>query len=831
MDHCTQPRNPIHSPIRIPFLGFNPEYEPPFEHFDKHCQWTEEELYHFQFERSERSFGDVDPFVQSWLFFGLIEETLGPLSKHYRTPNCVFMMVDSSMTEQSIINTWILRKDFDVLQQAFNSLGADNKEAYKQCVTAKVNMVYNILRKHLDQTRRIAFKPSMAGHPGARQSLVNLSIGCLCAYLSSLFGLHDATRFSRFEYLEQGVLEGRLLDDGWCPSQVKRVSRALLPTSLYLLSNMRRPDPHLDHGISDIATGRKRCTEHQCFANQVRLKDYTTKHDAAYVHDGNGVNCEFFATEQMQMFEWLKKGILPLTLYTDDPPKLYIVPSTTHTRYVAISHVWAQGLGNQDSNALPRCQLKRLSMIVNQLYPPSYRPVPFWIDTLSCPTEPKEARSLAIIQMRNTYSRADKVLVLDSYLDVESVGMSNAEILLRILCSGWTTRLWTFQEGALARDAYFRFRDAAVNGTAIREHVRIMPQAQNPDLDEMLEELGLGWFSLEARPSTVGQLVIILARAVRHRATSVAEDEALCLGSLAGIDMETLANPKVPPRERMRIFWESFEAPPSMLVFWEGKNLNEIGYRWAPASFLGLTWAQIPGVGRSSFYERMSREHTKLIKNSGLEINAPGLLLGVQTGNIGDVFWVRIERDIWLYISCCGDEGFQRKDESEILITKGAAGNDDAELTRAGTSLAIILQNEMEPLVLDQYDKRSTAYGLLAVAERPAAGRMKVTPLMDVFVVSASSCMAEEEELLFLKEMAKKLDQWTRPVGRCEEVLWRDPFSKEGLVEWRNRNGADWWELDDTSIVKGDRWNYGYDGKHYIFQGLSLSSDQAWCVT
>lgn len=246
--------------------------------------------------------------------------------------------------------------------------------------------------------------------------------------------------------------------------------------------------------------------------------------------------------------------------------------------------------------------------MVNELYPPSQRPVPFWVDTLSCPTKPEEATSLAIVQMRNTYSDADKVLVLDSYIDVEAASSSDTEILLRILCSAWTTRLWTFQEGALARDAFFRFCDTAVNLAAVRARMRANSQASSPDVDEMLEELGLGWFSSDARPSTVGQMLIILARAVRHRATSVAEDEALCLGTMAGIDMEILVEPKVVPKERMRVFWERFEAPPSMLVFWDGENLEQIGYRWAPKSFLGLAAAQTPGVQRRGFYEKMEQE-------------------------------------------------------------------------------------------------------------------------------------------------------------------------------------------------------------------------------
>ena len=124
-------------------------------------------------------------------------------------------------------------------------------------------------------------------------------------------------------------------------------------------------------------------------------------------------------------------------------------------------------------------------------------------------------------------------------------------------------RLWTFQEGALARDAYFRFRDTALSLAAVQTRARADFKAWRPDLDHMLEELGLGWFSSDARPSTVGRLLIMLARAVRHRATSVAEDEALCLGTLAGIDMEILAAPELAPKERMRVFWERFEAPPS----------------------------------------------------------------------------------------------------------------------------------------------------------------------------------------------------------------------------------------------------------------------------
>lgn len=69
----------------------------------------------------------------------------------------MLLLVDSITAEESIINTSIIHEDFEELQQALNSLGANEKEAYKQRVTAKVNKVYRILRKQHDQARCFAF--------------------------------------------------------------------------------------------------------------------------------------------------------------------------------------------------------------------------------------------------------------------------------------------------------------------------------------------------------------------------------------------------------------------------------------------------------------------------------------------------------------------------------------------------------------------------------------------------------------------------------------------------------------------------------------------------
>jgi hypothetical protein len=827
MNHCLLPLNPVRRHLKVPFLCSELKYSPPFGDYPERCGWTEDELS----QGSGPGRSDLDALLQSWLFFGLIEESLGPLSYVYRAPASFLLFVERDPEDEHIIDTAVLWHDFYNLRRALENLDITGSQALKQAVVQFLKLAFLTCKKQLNQLRRNSFSPGSndASDVQTVQSPVVLSILSLCVYLSLFFDIYDDVKSSLFEYLDQGLLEHQMLQDGWCPSQVTRLSRSLLWPSLYLVSNMQCPDPHKNHRLEDTQRNRQRCTEFQCFADHVHLDTYVTHHAKDFC--GELVACEqqpFLAADQTLMFGLLKKQLLPLSIYDEKTHTLQIVASDEYPRYVAISHVWAHGLGNPYHNALPKCQLQRLSRIVNHLYPRSDRPVPFWVDTISCPTSPAEATSLAIIEMRNTYRLADKVVVLDTYFNLPSHLLTPNEMLLRILCSAWTTRLWTLQEGALAKDLYFCFSDLPVSIADLQRRLRDDPRLIAPDIERMLEELALRWFA--DRPQETGQLLVVLARAVRHRATSVAEDEALCLGTLAGIDMETLADVKVLPGQRMQKFWSIFEAPPSMLVFWEGGNLDASGYRWAPKSLLGQASTTIPGMNRSGFFESMSKEQTRLVDGRGLIFQSPGLLLGLWTGRIEDRFWVR-HGGAWLLISCSSEKGFALREAGTLALASGtgdAAGRrDDSE-----KSLAIITQNLMLPETEEAFDEAATTLGVLAVVTRPDNGALSATPLMDVFVVSATAiAILASEERQRLVDLAEQLDALTRPGIERGMVRWEDPFTEEGLVEWKNVQGGEWHEVDFASGGQGDRWNYVCDGIHGIFQSLPIGPDQTWCLS
>ena len=107
-----------------------------------------------------------------------------------------------------------------------------------------------------------------------------------------------------------------------------------------------------------------------------------------------------------------------------------VVASTDSTAYVALSHVWADGLGNSEETALPRCQLSRLKAWIDTLdpewedgsTPPDHsgdKPeLLLWCDSLCCPVMSPEGKNMALRQMYRPYDEAAAVLVLDRSLNL-----------------------------------------------------------------------------------------------------------------------------------------------------------------------------------------------------------------------------------------------------------------------------------------------------------------------------------------------------------------------------------------------------------------------------
>ena len=273
---------------------------------------------------------------------------------------------------------------------------------------------------------------------------------------------------------------------GWCPHQVRRLQQLHTPDTLRYLSTLDRRGYRPNNHCSCV-------DEPRCIANNVDLCNYNTAHTSTCSGSCLSVSVDYDAVVDI-----IRAGGVPIIgIHVDaassiEKPLLHlqVTARTTSTRYTVISHVWFDGLGNPSANALPTCQVQRLytqllslpcdyesgainigslqvdwsrqSFVRN----PKCQPLLFWMDTLCIPVGDlhRDLRMKAINQMALIYAAAVQELVLDAELLQCEVGTGPAlETLARVTCSAWMTRSWTLQEGVLARECVFQFKDRAID--------------------------------------------------------------------------------------------------------------------------------------------------------------------------------------------------------------------------------------------------------------------------------------------------------------------------------------------------------------------------------
>ncbi|KAF7675969.1 hypothetical protein GT037_005474 [Alternaria burnsii] len=162
-------------------------------------------------------------------------------------------------------------------------------------------------------------------------------------------------------------------------------------------------------------------------------------------------------------------------------------PESLHrySEYVAISHVWADGLGNAFENGLPMCQLRMLQTYfvhiakdrpTMSLFNKRTTNTLFWMDTLCIPVQYtpsgvpmfSDIKRKAIDKMSIVYSSSSHTLVLDAEMRTIPMAANDATKLAYIQCCGWTTRSWTLQEGCLPPSTIYALSDGIFSHKAAR---------------------------------------------------------------------------------------------------------------------------------------------------------------------------------------------------------------------------------------------------------------------------------------------------------------------------------------------------------------------------
>ena len=362
----------------------------------------------------------------------------------------------------------------------------------------------------------------------------------------------------------------QLLTRGWCPFTIEMLetttNQSLLDWIIAKQENRNR-------------VGHEKCQAQKCIRNHVDILTYKQAHATPNCSCGGELKAPTQAVKSC-----LNRNFIPTVIsnyddgiHTLEVRDVALVAQTA--KYIAVSHVWADGMGGSTETGLPFCQGRLLQQYCSQILPEQQ--TVWWMDTLCVPSE-QPYRNKAILQMRHVYQNAEAVLVVDKSIQQCSLSASLEEKLLAIYTSAWMQRLWTYQEAVLGKRLVFVMLDGLYD-------YEINARSTLPDM------VNLVWRPLSSnlyRLRTDSEAINLghIYTALRWRSTSRAEDEWLVVATLLRLkSLQHLESARLlysVPEERPKLVLSELGRIPFDIPLLDGPKIQLPGFSWAPKTLM-----------------------------------------------------------------------------------------------------------------------------------------------------------------------------------------------------------------------------------------------------
>ena len=415
--------------------------------------------------------------IQSWLFFGIASEALGRNIRHEEfagpDPDGPPLSIDLRIPE------WYWRELKARWDELDNSLTAAEFEV-KRVQLKRIHQSALILVTSVDLLANVLDDDNL--------TKILLSIHMLL-YLVA-YVLDSNTQIvipTGTSSASAKLLKRRMIKNGWCEKRLNFLDAStIFYPAFYFLSSLK--PPHIN------AEDHSSCSSKRCLLISKLSRP---------LHRNDECLCEDVVVPVDRVNAIVASGGIPLVRITRSPlgkTELEVVPYTPSSRFIAISHVWADQQFGSAQNCLPKCQVGYLEGVLSSLpnsvghwglrewvanwrpsrpgeiAPPSRAYEYFWLDSFCIPQAVEHAnlRRKAIESMNLIYAAASHTFVFDKGLQALDAGRRPAslahgghptyysprdenllDVVAYIYASNWMGRAWTLQEGILSGNIVF----------------------------------------------------------------------------------------------------------------------------------------------------------------------------------------------------------------------------------------------------------------------------------------------------------------------------------------------------------------------------------------
>ena len=427
---------------------------------------------------------------------------------------------------------------------------------------------------------------------------ITFSIELLCYTLIKIIEVFLGEHIERhLPVFEQNFITA-MMTRNWCPSRITRAV-SMGDTILAYIASLLPSFETVSH---------RGCSRVKCRNRPLAVKAMTGWH-----RETCGGSCSSVEMEVSRIVKIWKEGGIPgvRRVNSDDGAK-FEIEDCTNQPFVAVSHVWSHGLGNPSYNELPSCQVGFLVDSIERIAGGNSL---LWIDTLSVPIDSnstRDAKRAAIAKLHAVYSEASRVLVIDK--DLLRVGSDPTERILQLFCSEWMQRLWTLQEGRLARDLFVQFKDGAVSVSSL---MTVEPQRQrtpNAEIFDFSETLWAYFAEYFSKETDLITRFLDIVRDMAPRSVTIKTDEPICIATLLDLkpqDFESVD--EIYPPTMVGIY-RALPGIPQDLMFLDLPRLEVPGLSWAPSTFLESD-PSLTSFHISSQLVKLSMEGLHIIKD------------------------------------------------------------------------------------------------------------------------------------------------------------------------------------------------------------------------